>query len=476
MAKENKEKMKNFKKSFSTKSVKVGGYSAAACAIVIVIAIVINLIVAAVPERITKLDTTSNKIYSLSQQTKELVSGLEKDVEIYYYTTSDGEISYVTNLLSKVCALNSRVTGKTVDSDVEPDFCEQYTDESAAPGSIIVVCGDKTKVITSDELISYEAGSYENYVYYLQQYGYNTNVYFNGEVSLVNAIDYVTSDKTYKVCFISSSEADMSLLSDAVEQENIECVTLEGADESIPSDVNCVVLSVKDNDMSDAIYNKVSDYVSSGGKLYVEIDSSLEDYANTERLLALYSVKLSDSVIHETVAGRYFSKSDTYICPIFSEEHAIVYPFSGLDMYSCVADSKSIEFTKKDGLTFTPLLKTSAKAYTSDEDSKSELYPAAAVENANTGSDIVIMATDMLMDSSLSEEFTCNVDLFKNCVSWLCDKENSISVHAKALSTESKLTFGSDTFNSVFRVVMLIAVPAAIIAVGIVVWYRRRTR
>lgn len=476
MAKENNEKMKNFRKSFSTKSVKVGGYSAAASAIVIVIAIVINLIVSAVPDRITQLDTTSNKIYSLSQQTKELVSGLEKEVGIYYYTTSDGEISYVTNLISKVCALNSKVTGKTVDSDVEPDFCKEYTDETVSPGSIIVVCGDKTKVITSDELISYEAGSYQNYLYYLQQYGYNTNVYFNGEVSLVKAIDYVTSDKTYKVCFISSSGADVSLLTDAVEQENIECVTIESADESIPSDADCVVLSVKDSDISDAIYNKINSYISTGGKLYIEIDSSLEDSANIARLLELYSVKLSDSIIHETVSGRYYSKSDTYICPIFADDHAIVYPFSGLDMYSCVADSKSVEFTEKDGLTFTPLLKTSAKAYTSDEDSKSELYPAAAVENTKTGSDIVIMATDMLMDSTLSGEFTCNVDLFKNCVSWLCDKENSISVHAKALSTESKLVFSSDTFNSVFRVVMLVAVPAAIIAVGIIVWYRRRVR
>ena len=45
MSEEKKNKMKNMRKSFSTKYVKVGGYSAAASAVVIVIAIVLNLIV-----------------------------------------------------------------------------------------------------------------------------------------------------------------------------------------------------------------------------------------------------------------------------------------------------------------------------------------------------------------------------------------------------------------------------------------------
>ena len=80
------------------------------------------------------------------------------------------------------------------------------------------------------------------------------------------------------------------------------------------------------------------------------------------------------------------------------------------------------------------------------------------------------------MDSTLTSQFSLNIDLFKNSISWLCDKENSISVHAKALSTESKLTFGSDSFNTAFRVIMTVIVPAAIIICGVAVWYKRRSR
>lgn len=476
MSEEKKNKMKNMRKSFSTRYVKVGGYSAAASAVVIVIAIVLNLIVGAMPERITKLDVSANKIYSLSKQTKQIVSDLDKDVEIYYYTSSDSTIKYVETLISKITALNSRVKSETVDSDVEPTFCEQFTSDTVRPGSVIVKCGDKIKIITSEDLITYEAGSYQNYIYYLQQYGYNTNVYFNGELSLINAIDYVTSDKTYKVCFINYNDSDCSLLKNALEQENIETNEVDPAEKDIASDINCAVLSVSTSDISDDVYNKLAEFINGGGKIYVEVDSSLTDTGNTERLLSLLGVKLSDSVIHETQSSRTFSKGDTYLCPIFDEEHPIVYPFGGLDMYSCIQDSKAVINDSKDNITFSPLLKTSSKAYTSSEDEKSELYPAAAVQNSATGSDAVIFGTNKLMDSTLTSQFSLNIDLFKNSISWLCDKENSISVHAKALSTESKLTFGSDSFNTAFRVIMTVIVPAAIIICGVAVWYKRRSR
>ncbi len=69
----------NLKASFQTRSFRVGGYSVVATAIVLAIIIAVNLIVSALPEKYTKLDTTSNQLFTLSDQTKSLVSNLPQE-------------------------------------------------------------------------------------------------------------------------------------------------------------------------------------------------------------------------------------------------------------------------------------------------------------------------------------------------------------------------------------------------------------
>ena len=76
--------MKNLLDSFKTRSFRVGGYSIATTAIVIAIAIVANILVSSLPTSWTQFDTTSNKLYSITDQTKSLVNKLDKDVTIYW--------------------------------------------------------------------------------------------------------------------------------------------------------------------------------------------------------------------------------------------------------------------------------------------------------------------------------------------------------------------------------------------------------
>ena len=63
-----------------TRSFRVGGYSVLAAVIVIAIAVFANVLVGALPAKYTQFDTTSNSLYSLSEQTELLLSGLEDEV------------------------------------------------------------------------------------------------------------------------------------------------------------------------------------------------------------------------------------------------------------------------------------------------------------------------------------------------------------------------------------------------------------
>lgn len=68
--------------SFRSRTFRAGGYSLAAAAVVIAIAVAVNLVVGALPSAWTKTDLTDSGLYSLSAQTQQLVSALEEEVTV----------------------------------------------------------------------------------------------------------------------------------------------------------------------------------------------------------------------------------------------------------------------------------------------------------------------------------------------------------------------------------------------------------
>ena len=67
--------------SVRTRSFRVGGYSVAAAAIVLAIAVAVNVLVGALPDSMTQIDTTSSQLFTISDQTEQLVAGLEEEKE-----------------------------------------------------------------------------------------------------------------------------------------------------------------------------------------------------------------------------------------------------------------------------------------------------------------------------------------------------------------------------------------------------------
>ena len=73
------------------KRFRAGGYSAAASAIVIAIAVLVNLMVGSLPTTLTQIDLTDQSIYSLSDQTKRIAASLDKDVTMYLICNTGNE-------------------------------------------------------------------------------------------------------------------------------------------------------------------------------------------------------------------------------------------------------------------------------------------------------------------------------------------------------------------------------------------------
>ena len=89
------------KASLGTKSFRVGGYSVAATALVVVIGGMVNLFVNALPASVTQLDTSKGAMFTISQETKEVLAGLEEDVTVYWLVQNDQEDDTLGTLLDR---------------------------------------------------------------------------------------------------------------------------------------------------------------------------------------------------------------------------------------------------------------------------------------------------------------------------------------------------------------------------------------
>jgi ABC-2 type transport system permease protein len=188
-----------------------GSYSLVLTAIILAILIVVNLLVSVLPANLTKLDISSSKLYSITSNTKVVVNALDQDVTIYWIVQSGEEDDVIDNLLSKYESLSSHIEVVKKNPDVYPTFAAQYTDETVANNSLIVVSGERYRYIAYDDIYLSDTSSY--YSYYT-----STVTAFDGEGAITSAIDYVVNEQLPQAYLLEGhGESDLpSIFSDQV--------------------------------------------------------------------------------------------------------------------------------------------------------------------------------------------------------------------------------------------------------------------
>ena len=174
------------KTNFNTRKFKGGAYASTISVVVIAIVVVINLM-------FTKLnltvDLTADGKYSLTEETKTMLSGLEDEITFYYLAPSGSGVDMFDKILSQYTKYGKTVKLVQKDPVVNPKFASQYTEENIEQYSIIVVNetnGRSRYIPYSDMLIEEYGIDYTTYQYYSEVTGLDM------EGQLNSAIGYVT--------------------------------------------------------------------------------------------------------------------------------------------------------------------------------------------------------------------------------------------------------------------------------------------
>lgn len=473
---------------FNTKAFRIGGYSILASVIAIAIAVMANIFINALPATITQFDTTSNQLFTISEQTESILKNLDRDITIYWVVQSGYEDTNVENLINRYKALSSKITITKKDPDVYPTFVAQYTSENIYNNSIIVECGGRSRYVSYENFYEYD---YTNY-YYNGTY----DVSFAGENLLTSAISYVTNDNLPKIYMLTGhGEAELAAtFESAITNENmtIEELSLLTID-AIPEDADCIFINSPQGDISEEEKDMLLTYLQGGGNMYL-ISGPLESgerLANLEALMAEYGVTANEGIVVEGDRNYYAFGTPYYLLPDLAS-HTITEPLINSNYYVLlsIAQGLTISDGLRDGLSVTDLLVTSDNAFSKvagyalqtysreDGDIDGPFALAVAITDtidSETESHIVWISSSSLVDEWNNTKISGgNQDFFINVLGWMCDHEESIAIHSKSMAYDM-LTIDEGT-ASMLTVAVVGIIPAAYLIIGICIFVRRKRR
>jgi ABC-2 type transport system permease protein len=204
--------------------------------------------------------------------------------------------------------------------------------------------------------------------------------------------------------------------------------------------------------------------------------------------MAGYGVTAVDGVVVEGDQNNYAWGAPYYLLPNI-ESHTITEPLvsGGYYVLLPIAQGLSVSDELPDGVTVDALLTTSDSAYSKiagynistyekeEDDIDGAFALGVAITDSNSDSRIVWISSGGIVDDQTNSQVSGgNQDMFLNAISWMTEQEDSISIHAKTLSTEY-LTISSSQ-ASLLVTVMLVVLPVGCLAIGFVIWFKRRRR
>lgn len=451
---------------------------------------------------LTPIDLTSEKTYTLSDQSKEKVARITDKVNIYFIGYTDDDSALI--LAKQYNNVNENINAEAVDITQRTDLSQKYGIDSNETQGIIVECGDKSKVLTEMDLYSYD---------------YNTSESVDlTEQKLTSSIITVTTEDIPNVYFLSgystfSLEQNMNYLSIYLANEIMEVGTVDILSEGkVPDDCDTLIITSPNKDFEDIVANAIIDYIDKGGNIlwFNSAYGVEQNLPNVNKVLAEYGVEpFSVGYIMETDSSKMISEKPYIIRPdmqytditsdIYSTEGVLLLEATKINIKDEDALTE-LKVERQDLLTAssTSFFRRNAELTSTEKQDDEEageftvgtmltktIEDAKKDENgteteAALQSKLIIYGENVFIsDYTIANNSSApiisiyyNKDLALNSMAYLTEREDDIQVR----KTTNNVTFTTTEQEDVIIKTVIFVVPGIIIICGLIVWQVRRRK
>lgn len=468
--------------SVSVKHLSVGAYSLGMIVAAVAVVVVVNVILGEMPSTWTAIDLTSEKLYSLTDQTKEFVKGMDEDVTIYVLVKEESEDTTLGQTLDRYEDLSGHIAVEYVDPTVNPRFHTQYTDSQISANSLIVVGPERSKVVDYSDM--YESSfDYTTYS--------STTTGYDAEGQITSALDYVTSEYMPKL-YMTEGHDEYTLSSaftSALEKENVESETINLMNyDTVPEDAACLLINAPAKDFNSDDKDKIISYLESGGNVILISGITDEEMPNFNEILNYMGMSIVDGLVVDPNADNYYQSpffllpdvaADTYTSGIYGN----YYIFAPYSQGIAIADEEA------EGMTYSSFLTTSDGAYSKKELTNTSDYAKGendidgpfsigveAVKEVEDGQAVMVVFSceQLFTDNANMMVSGANQMLFTNTVSGFSHHETSVSIPVKNYQVSFLTVTQSDRVT--IGLITTVILPIGCLIFGFIIWFGRRKR
>lgn len=480
---------RKLKETFSSVSSRYGSYSLGAIALVVAIVIVANLIVGQLPETMRSVDLSDNKIYEITDASRELVEGLDLPVTITVLAEKSQVDKRIRNFVEKYAGLSSMISLEWIDPVQHPSALTKY---DAQADSLVVSCEKKgrQRVVSFGEIITYDQMSYYTT-------GSMQETAFDGEGQLTSAVHYVTSNESKRVYYSTGhgEEGFSSSVQSLLEKANHtleECNLL--MDPVIPEDCELFIMNGPSSDVTEDEQKGILDHLQRGGKVLILLGASEKDTPNLDAIFKKYGLEKEKGYVADM--QRSYQQNPYYIFPQLSLSGTYAKGMSSEMVLLINAQGFTQTEPERDTIQLDTFMDTSADGYVvTEEDEKQGTYVLGAVatesissnsvsadqtEEEEEGSDgeeglesrLTVLGTNSMIDANVTDTFSTleNLTLFMNVVGANFGEDTSISIEPKSL----EITYNTVQYPGLFSLLVIFGIPVIVLGVGFMTWLRRR--
>jgi ABC-type uncharacterized transport system involved in gliding motility auxiliary subunit len=473
----------NFLKS---RQAKYGAYMGTYIIVILAVLFAVNFLA----NRYDKsYDSTSNKQFSLSDQTEKVMKNLKNDVKIFYFDRSEN-FPRGRDLLDRYSGLSTRVHVDFIDPDKKPQ-------QAKAAGhrrdlSILVSSNgrnEEAKSLTEEEVtgaVIRSQKSGERNVCYLTGAGEHSLDDESGatgyglQKKLLERDNYKTKSITLKP---AAAEPGKPL---AIGQ-----APAMGAVE-VPKDCIALVIGGPQVDYPKPVVDAIQKYVEGGGHALFMFDNTLRlgreqpaaDNKDLTDVLSAWGVTVhKDLVLDLSGIGGMFGAGPEIPIIIQYDSHAITRPMTRVP--TAFPLPRSLEVKSAGKGTVEKLFGTGEESISVDaigaggaiDPKKGKKGPhtlaAAGTISATPSGRIVVVGDAAWADNrAMGSRTLGNRDLFMNMINWLTADEDLISIRPKA-PEDRPLTITGQKISLIFWL-SVIVFPLGVVAFGMATWWKRR--
>lgn len=458
-----------------------GVYSTAILAAAIVLAVLLNLLVGALPKKYTEFDLSEAKMYTLGDSSKKLVQSLDQDVTVYYLCETGSEDAILTKLLDHYADESSHFRWEQKDPAIYPTFAAQYGASDVSTGSLIVVSGENNVVLDAADLYEYDYSDY-----------YTTgsaNVTFGGEKQITSAIYKLTAaEETYAYYTTNHGEQALtSSLTEALEAQNITAQPLDLLTSTIPDDCDLLIINDPTSDFaSDGLVDEISQlqtYLENGGRVLLTTNG-YDETPNLDAVMAQFGLAREAGLVVEGDSSHALYGYPYSLFPDYgTTDESTALDGVNRSTHVMLSVAQGITVTETDGVTAESLLNTSEDAYsklnfdtssTTDKENGDTDGPfslAVWARNETTGAEVIWIGCPNMDNEQLYQSIPGNLTFLQGCAASMVGQD--ILIDTKALEA-SPITIPASTATTLGLVFVFVLPAAVLIAGAVVVLLRRR--